>query len=132
MKDGKIIDVKPDTVGSKTFWLSNHRFKLHQIVLQTFCPEGIADGYSPDHISRDRHDNSLSNLRWANRTTQYSNRDNRGHSQKPVYCVNINKEYSSCREAELELNLPKNMVSRVARGERKSVHGYCFIFKTKE
>lgn len=128
MRDGKIIDAKPDKVGTKTFKLSNHRFKLHQIVLQTFYPEEIADGLSPDHISRDRSDNRLSNLRWASREMQYTNRNNEAHNKKNVLCKNNNLVYSSCKEAEEDLGLVRNTVARVARGERKSIHGYKFTF----
>lgn len=126
---GKIKENKRDPVGTITYVLGNHRFKLHEIVLQTFLPEGNLDGYSPDHINRKkRFDNSLSNLRWADRKIQYSNRDNKSHKNKPVLCLQNNKTYNSCKEAETELNLIHNTVARVARGERKSIHGYSFIF----
>lgn len=36
--------------------------------------------------------------------------------------------YNSCQEAEEKLNLIMNTVSRVARGERKSIHGYVFKY----
>lgn len=128
MKNGKIRTVKADAVGTYTFSLGKHRFKLHQIVLQTFRPEGIKDGYSPDHINRfDRLNNSLDNLRWADKNTQVYNRTNLGKSRE-VYCYETNKTYSSCKDAELEIGLPHNMVCRVARGDRKSVHGYHFEY----
>ena len=102
---------------------------MHQIVLQTFNPEGIKNGYSPDHINRfDRLNNSLGNLRWADRKTQCYNRDNIRYKTKKVKCINNNTIYNSCKEAEINLNLAKNTVSRVARGERKSVKGYKFVY----
>lgn len=129
MRDGEIITTKADGVGTYTFSLDGHRFKLHQIVLQTFRPEGIKDGYSPDHIDRNnRQNNSLPNLRWADKQTQAENRENRTYKYKKVYCKETDKVYESCQKAESELFLPRNMVSRVARGERKSVHGYHFKY----
>lgn len=133
MRDGKIRIVKPDGVGTFTYSLDKHRFKLHQIVLQTFRPEGVKDGNSPDHIDRnDRTNNCLSNLRWANKDVQNSNRENKSYKYKKVYCSETNETYTSCQEAEKKLALPKNMVSRVARGQRKTVHGYHFSFIEEE
>ena len=126
---------KPDGVKTYTYKMTDiennrHRFKLHQIVLQTFKPEGIRDGYSCDHKDRfDRLNNSLDNLRWADRSIQYKNRDNRAEAiKKEIICINNGKIYKSCKEAEVDLNLVMNTVSRVARGERKSIHGYKFKF----
>lgn len=130
MRNGQICDARPDAVGTKTFCLHCHRFKLHQIVLQTFCPEGIMDGYTPDHINRcNRGDNSLKNLRWASWETQVANRDNSGKKRfKPVLCDNNGAIYESCAKAEIILDLPRNTVSRVARGGRKEQSGYKFHF----
>ena len=129
--NGKIKKNKCDSRKSITFCLNKHRFKLHQIVLQTFKPKGCIDGYSPDHIDRTRRlDNSLYNLRWADRTTQTQNRENKAYKYKKVYCLNNNTLYNSCQDAEKHLNLVKNTVARVARGERKSIHNYKFIYAT--
>lgn len=128
MRDGKICFVKKDNVGTYTYCLEKHRFKLHQIVLQTFLPEGIRDGYSPDHIDKNRDNNSLTNLRWANMKTQVENRENKEHKYKKVLCKENKKIYKSCQHAEKDLELVKNTVSRVARGERDGIHGYHFEY----
>lgn len=128
-RDGKIVQIKPDSVGTYTVQLDRHRFKLHQIVLQTFMPEGIVNGCSPDHIDRERRwDNSLGNLRWANKYLQAYNRDNKEYKYKTVYCPETGVVYKSCQDAEKTLGIAHNMVCRVARGERKSVHGYHFSY----
>lgn len=128
-RNDKIVIVKPNSKLDYVFSLNNHRFKLHQIVLQTFEPNGIKNGYSPDHINRfDRLNNSLSNLRWADRKTQYNNRDNSEHQYKKTKCLNNGVIYNSCQEAEKKLGLCHNTVSMVARGDIPSIRGYKFKY----
>lgn len=109
----------------------HHRFKRHQIVMQTFNPNGYKKWYSVDHINRYRkYDNSIYNLRWADRHTQVYNRENVKYKLKEVQCINDGKIFKSCQEAERYYGLVKNTVSRVARGERKSIHGFIFQYTT--
>ena len=120
---------KPDSKLNIWYSLQGKRFKIHQIVMQTFYPEGIKDFYTVDHINRfNRLDNSIDNLRWANRSLQYSNRENKLYKYKKILCHQNNKIYNSCQEAENDLKLVKNTVSRVARKDRKSIHGYTFDY----
>ena len=104
------------------------RFKTYQIIAQTFYSESLKDGFSVDHIDRNRLNNKISNLRIANRQTQYANRENVIYKEKKVLCVNNGVIYHSCKDAESKLNLTKNTVGRVARGERNNTNGYKFIF----
>jgi len=107
---------------------NKQRFKLHQIILQSFRPEWIKEWYSVDHIDRDRLNNSLLNLRWATRKTQYENRENSIHKYKKVKCIQNGIIFHSSKFAEISLGLTKNTVARVARWERKSTGWYIFIF----
>lgn len=128
-KGNNVKEVKPDSVGTKTYSLNGKRFKLHQIIMQTFYPEGIKNGYSVDHINRIRTDNRISNLRWADKKIQVENRNNSAEqSKKKVYCIETNKLFNSCREAEKEYGFARNTVSRAARGERDGIHGYHFVY----
>lgn len=132
-KDGNIRIVKQDSKGSFWFCLRDDdnnkvRFKIHQIVMQTFDPKGLKDFLSVDHIDRNRSNNSIENLRFATREQQYQNRVNITYKQKKVRCLNNNKIYNSCQEAEIDLELAKNTVSPVARGEKKSIRSYKFEY----
>lgn len=128
-KGNDVKEAKPDSVGTKTYSLNGKRFKLHQIIMQTFYPEGIKNGYSVDHISRIRTDNRLVNLRWADKKTQVENRNNSAEqSKKKVFCVETQEHFNSCREAEIKYGLVKNTVARAARGERDGIHGYHFVY----
>jgi hypothetical protein len=128
----KVVN-KPDAKGDIFVQLTDDnnikvRFKIHQIVAQTFLPNKLKDGCSVDHINRNRLDNSLLNLRIASRQTQYTNRENVEYKYKKVMCLTNNITYKSCRHAEISLRLTFNTVSRVARGDRKSIHGYEFKY----
>ena len=132
-RNGKLVKVKPDGRNNMFVLLIDDngirvRCKIHQIVFQAFNENKIKDYYSVDHINRNRLDNSISNLRLADRHTQSSNRENYIYKIKKVLCLNNGIIYKSCQEAEKDLSLIKNTVSRVARGERKSIHGYTFKY----
>lgn len=128
LSNGKIAKTKTNKRGYVVVKLGNERFKVQQIMMQTFYPEGIRNGYSVDHIDRNPHNNHLDNLRWATTNLQTSNRENKMYKYKKVICVENGVVYSSCQEAEDSLGLVRNTVSRVARGERKSTHGYHFHY----
>jgi hypothetical protein len=128
LSNGKISKTKPDKRGYVVVKLGNEKFKVQQIMMQTFYPEGIRNGYSVDHIDRNPKNNRLDNLRWATISLQTSNRENKLYKYKKVICVENGVVYSSCQEAEESLGLAKNTVSAVARGVLKSIHGYHFHY----
>lgn len=130
-RNDKIIKNKPLKVGYTQVFLKDDnnesvRFKIHQIVGQVFYPNQLKDYLTFDHKDRNKLNNNVSNIRIADRKTQYSNRENIKYKQKKVKCLNNNKIYDSCLHAQSDLKI-KN-VARVARGERKSVHGYKFKY----
>lgn len=130
-RNGVLNDVTPDDKGNKFFMLIDDnwlhiRFKAHQIVLQTYRPKGLINGVSADHIDRNRLNNALSNLKYSTHRQQSMNRDNVSYKYKKIKCLNNGLVYDSCQSAEDTLNLVRNTVSRVARGERSSIHGYKF------
>ena len=128
-RNKKLVKNKADGAGSITVLLFDDnnkplRFKIHQIVGQTYFKNQFQQFHTIDHINRNRLDNRVVNLRVASRVLQYSNRENKAYKYKKVICLNNNTVYDSCQRAETELGIAKNMVSRVARGGRKHVNGY--------
>jgi len=47
-----VLNGQPDSRGTITYSLKGKRFKLHQIVMQTFSPEGVVDYNSVDQYKQ--------------------------------------------------------------------------------
>ncbi len=52
-------------------------FRVHRLVGETFL-ENTENKSTIDHIDRNRHNNNLENLRWANHTEQNYNTESKG------------------------------------------------------
>lgn len=106
------------------------RFKRHQIVMQTFSMGARNRFDTVDHINnRERFNNTIYNLRWADKRTQYGNRRDKPGKKRTVCCIGDDEAYySSCAEVERLFGLPKGSVSRVCRGEIDSIDGYRFYY----
>lgn len=106
------------------------RFKRHQIVMQTFFPKERNHHDTVDHINnRERFDNSIYNLRWADKGVQCVNRRDKPGRHRMVMCIGAEEEiYFSCREVERIYGLPQNSVGKVCRGELESICGYRFCY----
>lgn len=105
------------------------RFKRHQIVLQTFYPDDREEFDTADHINNmERYDNSIYNLRWADKRTQCDNRHNKPGRTRMVISIGDDEIYASCAEVERLFGLPANTVGKVCRGELESVDGYRFCY----
>lgn len=119
-----ITSMFTDTEGNQV------RFKRHQIVMQTFFMGDRQRFDTVDHINnRERFDNSIYNLRWADKDTQYGNRRDNPGKHRMVMCIGAEDEiFYSCREVERLYGLPPNSVGKVCRGELESICGYRFCY----
>lgn len=57
---------------------------VHRLVAFAFVGPCPADGYSVDHIDRNPRNNHYSNLRWATKSEQQINKNNRGKYHKNI------------------------------------------------
>lgn len=110
-------------------------YRRHQIVCQTFLIDTYSNGLSPDHINRiNRWDNSVFNLRWADRSVQSINKGQVIRQKTKgvkILCLENKKLYNTCLEAGNDLGLRDHNVNNVARGLYKSSKGYHFIYVTE-
>ena len=72
--------------GYRQFFILGRCFGVHHCVCLAFLGSPPSSMHTADHISRDRGDNRLENLRWASKADQNRNRDRGPHSDgKPVF-----------------------------------------------
>lgn len=75
-------------------------FKIHRLVADAFI-ENIDSLCNVDHIDGDKHNNVVSNLRWASNSQNMANRRTRKGENQGVYvrphgfeaCMQHNKKY---------------------------------------
>lgn len=78
-----------------------------------------------DHIDRNKDNNSVSNLRWANK---YEQEKNKKFPQREIYAIKDNKmtKYSGVHDCARKLGLNASKISACLRGRRKTHGGYHF------
>lgn len=128
-------------------------YLIHRLVGETFL-ENLENKPTIDHIDRNKHNNHVSNLRWATRSEQMFNCDtSKVHTKehmenmcalaqqackKAIECRDMNNHsilyqtYNSAEEASIELfgnANKKRSIQKCARGERKSSCGYWWRYQ---
>lgn len=101
---------------------------LHQLIASTYIkltpynPDGTMMKTEPEinHINRDKSDNSVDNLEWCD---HFYNLDQADFMRK-VYCVELDTEFESAREAARFLNLSSSNILATCRGKQKTSGGY--------
>lgn len=145
LRKERILKSQKDKKGYHYVRLYNNEgwkyFKIHYLVAKTFIPNAN-NKPTVDHINRNKDDNNMFNLRWADYIEQANNKDktkiienmkilgkkphkNRAKKVKQ-YDLNNNfiKEFISSREASKLLNISETSISNCIRGDSKSAGGY--------
>lgn len=132
-KDGKVRNVKTGRIlkqydnGSGYFLVGLYQngkkkdISVHRLVATAFIPN--PDNLPEvDHINRNRHDNSVENLRWVDRQTNVDNTD----CAKRVYCVELDRIFDSITQAEVEIGCKH--IGEVCNGARQTAGGFHWYF----
>lgn len=79
-----------------------------------------------DHISRNKIDDRVENLRWATYSEQIINQKHQKNNKKSkaVMCVETRKTYQSTMEVERQLGFTHSYISRCCKGKCKTAYGY--------
>jgi hypothetical protein len=98
-RDGRIFCLRTereikqceDACGYKWVWLTNKdgtkRYLVSHLVAETFIPK-VSGKNEVDHIDRNRKNNDVSNLRWADDSDQNINKVGWGKYKKFIYMEN--------------------------------------------
>ena len=140
-KNGRVIKekiMKPYLYqnGYYGFTLGKKHYYLHRILAEAFIPnpENLPE---VDHIDRNTVNNSLSNLRWADRVEQNNNRDLsnmiKKYSKTILQCKDgkVIKEWTSIAEA-VRNGYSGSKICLCCQGKRKTHKGFEWKYKGEE
>lgn len=102
-------------------------FYIHRLVAEAYLPnpEGLPQ---VGHKDGSRDNNDISNLYWtdAKENSNESIRVKRlSEAQgKPVFCIELNKEFKSGKEAAEQLNLNRGNLSSCLKGKQQTCGGF--------
>ena len=97
-------------------------YRVHRLVAQAYIP-------NPDnlpevnHIDEDKSNNHVSNLEWC--TQEYNlHYGSKALLCKPVYCIELDKTFSSAGVASKELSILDKGIRLCCKGRSKTAGGY--------
>lgn len=106
-------------------------YGIHRLVALAFLPNPD-NKPEVDHIDTNVNNNNVSNLRWATRNENRNNSLTIKHSSKCVYCIELQKYWTSQKECAEELMISKSGITLCCKGKQKSTKGYTFRYATEE
>lgn len=138
---GKILNLNKDNRGYYVVTLSKDsvrkNYSVHRLVAEAFIPN--PDNLpTVDHINRDRTDNCIENLRWADYKLQQENCDRETQAKKlskPVLQYTLDmvfiKEYASVSEASRQTGISHAHITECCNGKYglKTAGGYIWKYK---
>lgn len=112
-------------------------FKVHRLTLTTFNPVSNMESLTVDHISMDKTDNRLSNLRYATKKEQiyFDEQDWKTHAKTVFQYTKSGKfvrKWGSTMDIERELGIDHSKISAYCLGRYKSGRGYIWTYEKRE
>ena len=108
--------------------------KVHKLIALAFIPNNDKNKDQINHIDEDKSNNNVDNLEWCSRVynNNYGTRTERMKEKvsKKVYCLELDKIFSSTREAERFLGISCSNISRCCNHEKcyKTASGYHWFY----
>lgn len=119
----------------------NGGVRVHRLVATAFLEnEDINLPLSVDHIDRNKQNNAVVNLQWANANKQAENRTQtkarKGYGHIPILQFDLQgnflKEYKNMHEILQELGICKENIFRACQKPGRTTHGYIFKYKPED
>lgn len=125
IKTGRLLKPQENTNGYLLVRLYNQdgfkQFLIQRLVATAFIPNP-ENKPTVDHISRDRQDNRVENLRWATMIEQAGNKKERKHRYQ-VQCIETGEIFQSANAAAISLG-KKNAAGNILAACRSNRIAY--------
>lgn len=112
----------------------NKDYYVHRLVMENFNPIENMDKMEVNHKDENKMNNCLSNLEWLTHRENlcYGTRGKRAGDKmrensplkKKVFCVELELEFESIREAARILGIPSTNICQCCKHENRTINGY--------